>query len=378
MKILLVGEYSRLHNSLKEGLTELGHEVTIIATGDYFKNYPVDIKLYKKHNQGFLKKIKVLIYKLLKIDISSISVKNQFFNHLEKLNNFDVVQLINESPIGVLPKYEKQVITFLKKHNKKVFLLSCGADFISVKHSYDQKPAYSILEPFFNEKASKKSFYPILKYLKPEYKSLHKFVFNNVNGVIASDLDYHIPLIGHSKYLGLIANPINTQLLKFIPIKIKDRIVIFHGINRSNYFKKGSDYFDEALKIIENKFPDKVEIKIVENLPYSEYIKTYNKAHIVLDQVLAYDQGYNALEAMAKGKVVFTGAEKEFENYYHLKKVVAINALPNAKKIAKELELLILNPEKIIEIGKNAREFIVKEHDHIKTASKYLNTWNNN
>jgi DNA-binding response OmpR family regulator len=39
MKILLVGEYSRLHNSLKEGLNELGHQVTIIATGDHFKNY---------------------------------------------------------------------------------------------------------------------------------------------------------------------------------------------------------------------------------------------------------------------------------------------------------------------------------------------------
>jgi hypothetical protein len=37
----------------------------------------------------------------------------------------------------------------------------------------------------------------------------------------------------------------------------------------------------------------------------------YNKSHIVLDQVFSYDQGYNALEAMAKA-VVFTGAETEF------------------------------------------------------------------
>ena len=39
----------------------------------------------------------------------------------------------------------------------------------------------------------------------------------------------------------------------------------------------------------------------------------FDTAHILLDQVYAYDQGYNALEAMAKGKVVFTGAEKEWE-----------------------------------------------------------------
>ena len=59
MKILLVGEYSRLHNSLKEGLVELGHEVTIISTGDYFKDYPSDIKLRPKFTDGILKKIKI-------------------------------------------------------------------------------------------------------------------------------------------------------------------------------------------------------------------------------------------------------------------------------------------------------------------------------
>jgi hypothetical protein len=37
MKVLLVGEYSRLHNSLKEGLLELGHEVSIVGHQDGFK-----------------------------------------------------------------------------------------------------------------------------------------------------------------------------------------------------------------------------------------------------------------------------------------------------------------------------------------------------
>ena len=42
MKILLLGEYSRLHNSLKEGLQILGHHVIIIADGDHFKKFDVD------------------------------------------------------------------------------------------------------------------------------------------------------------------------------------------------------------------------------------------------------------------------------------------------------------------------------------------------
>ena len=377
MKILLVGEYSRLHNSLKEGLEKLGYESHIISTGDYFKNYPADIKLYRKYDRGILKKLKIGLYKLFGIDITSISLKRQFFSYCDVLKDYDVVQLINESPFGIIPKFEKQIISFLKQHNKKLFLLSSGTDYTNVKYAFEKKLRYSILQSFFEGKSSAKTFDPVLKYLRPEYKSLHDYVFQHVDGVIASDLDYHIPLKGHSKYLGLIPNPINIDNISFIRNKINDKIIIFHGINTTNYNKKGGDYFKDALKIIQNKHATKVLIEISENQPYLHYINSYNKAHIVLDQVLSYDQGYNALEAMAKGKVVFTGAEKEFKIFYDLKKTVAINALPDAHKIADALEELIFNPHKLTEIGTNAREFVGREHDYKIIAQKYLDIWAN-
>ena len=86
MRILLVGEYSRLHNSLKEGLELLDHEITLIATGDYFKNYPADIRLIRKYDSGLLKKIKVGLFILFGIDITSISIKKQFFSNKNKTN----------------------------------------------------------------------------------------------------------------------------------------------------------------------------------------------------------------------------------------------------------------------------------------------------
>ena len=111
-------------------------------------------------------------------------------------------------------------------------------------------------------------------------------------------------------------------------------------------------------------------------MPYEEYISAFDKAHIVLDQVYSYDQGYNALEAMAKGKVVFTGAEQEWLDYYKLKKdTVAINALPNTEAIAEKLSWLIENPTHILEISQNARTFVEKEHNYIAIAKRYLETW---
>ncbi|SRX54773.1 glycosyltransferase [Aequorivita sp. CIP111184] len=378
MNILLVGEYSRLHNSLKEGLLALGHEVTLVSSGDEFKSFPSDILLKRKYDSGISRKVKVGLYRMFGLDITSLSLKHQFFQHKEKFKGFDIVQLINESPFGILPKYEKEIISFLKTNNKNLFLLSCGTDYISVKYASEKKFRYSIFNPLFEGRVSEKDFYSILKYLKTEYIELHTFVFKNVAGIVASDLDYHIPLAGNKKYLGLIPNPINTSKLNYQPFSEDGKIIIFHGINRANYLKKGNDYFEMALEKIQQKYAEKVSIISVENIPYSEYIVKYNSAHILLDQVFAYDQGYNALEAMAKGKVVFTGAEIEFLDHYNLKEdEVCINALPDVKYLFEKLEDLILNPEKLASISVNARDFIEREHNYISVANKYLDVWGN-
>lgn len=371
-----MGEYSRLHNSLKEGLLVLGHQVSLVSTGDGFKDFPSDILLQHKYNEGILKKLKVGIFKLLGVNISSQSLKNQFFRQKEKFKNYDVVQLINESPFGIQPMHEKEIIGYLKQNNKKLFLLSCGTDYTSVRYAFEKKFRYSIFSPYFEGKISEKEFFPALKYLKPEYKELHHFVFEQVDGIIASDLDYDIPLQGTEKYLGLIPNPVNTEKLNFLPFSVGKKIIIFHGINRANYFKKGNDYFEAALEKLQQQYSSKIEVITVENVPYSEYIKKYNLAHIILDQVFAYDQGYNALEAMAKGKVVFTGAETEFLKSYTLgEDEVCINALPDVKNIVKKLSGLIENPEKLMAISTNARKFIEREHDYIYIAKKYLEIW---
>ncbi|TDI81028.1 MAG: glycosyltransferase family 1 protein [Bacteroidetes bacterium] len=375
MKILLVGEYSRLHNSLKEGLVVLGHEVTLIATGDLFKKFPADIQLQRKYDYGLGRKLKIVVFKLSGIDLTSVALRGQFNKQKELLKGYDVVQLINENPFGVSVSVEREIITYLKDHNKKLFLLSCGTDHISVTYAFQKKFRYSVLTPYFDGKISKAQYASVLKYISPKHKAFHDFVFEQIDGVIASDLDYHIPLEGHKKYLGLIPNPVNVDQLKFTPLIISEKIIIFHGINRRTYFKKGSDYFEKALQIIQKKYPEKVDIITVENLPYHEYINKYDRAHIVLDQVFAYDQGYNALEAMSKGKVVFTGAEKEFQDYYRLDAPVAINALPDVQSIANHLEELIMNPDKLIEIGRNATAFIDDHHHYKKIAQKYINTW---
>ena len=376
MKILLLGEYNSSHYTLKEGLQKLGHEVLVVGHGDGFKKRKADISFTLNYTQGFFGKLRTVLFKLFGIDITSLHVKKQFNSFKEQLTGFDVVQLINEVPFNTIPKIEKELLDFIFKNNKNVFLLSCGTDYVSVKYAHDKKFRYSILTPYFNNKSRKKDLWHALMYLTNSHKKLHEYVYKNIKGVLASDLDYHLPLLENEKYLGMVPNPINLKKLEYIDLDVTGKIVIFHGINRNNYYKKGNDIFEEALQILIKKHADRIEIVTVKSLPYNEYIKAFDKAHILLDQVFAYDQGFNALEAMAKGKVVFTGAEQEWLDYYAIEEdSIAINALPDAEKIAEKLEWLIVHPEKITEISKNARAFIEKEHHYVDVAKMYLEKW---
>ena len=380
MKILLIGEYSRLHNSLKEGLQKNGHKVTLLGSGDGFKNYSVDIKIDSIFfNLKLFKLFAKLIDRLFKISLNELEMYYKANKIISDLKGYDVVQLINENAFRTLPSLEILLIKTLMKNNEKLFLLSCGVDQKSVEHSLNSKFKYSILTPYFENPSLKKSFKHILKYNTREYIKLHEFILANANGVISSDIDYHIPYIKEKKYLGLIPNPINLDKIKYKKIKSTDKIKILHGVNSKNYIKKGNVFFNKALKAIENKYDNKVEIITTIDLDYNEYIKSVENCHILLDQVYAYDQGYNALEAMAIGKVVFTGAEKEWLELYNIKEnSVAINALPDHTKIIESLEWLINDPSKIMEISANAREFIEKNHNYISIAEHYEKVWSKN
>ena len=78
MKILLIGEYSNVHNTLAEGLRTLGHEVTVISNGDFWKDYPRDIDVERKPGK-----------------LGGICLMLKLWALLPRMVGYDVVQLIN-------------------------------------------------------------------------------------------------------------------------------------------------------------------------------------------------------------------------------------------------------------------------------------------
>lgn len=376
MRILLLGEYSRLHNSLKEGLLALGHEVVLVGNGDGFKQYPTDYSIEAKFLKSkFINPFRQVFSRIFSYDLAYIEQGFRFWFLLPKLKNFDVIQLINEKSIHTHPIFEIFLLKKLFRKNNKVFILSSGVDYLNLKFMLENKQLKTLMKPYFDNP----ELYPLYKYVfeyqtKSHYK-LHLFLYQKCVGYIASDFDYVLPMQTDKKFLGLIPNPINISKLKIENLHIEDKTILFLGINQWNKIQKGIPFFEDALEILKQKYKDTIKIIVAQNLPYKTYIDYYNQAHILLDQVFAYDQGYNALEAMAKGKVVVTGAEPEFETHYNLKERVAVNAKPDVNYLVDALSFLIENPTEIYKTSNNAKEFVQKFHNHIDVAKLYLKCW---
>ncbi len=377
MKVLLLGEFSRLHNSLREGLVALGHEVVLLGTGDDFKDFPVDlsIKPITVQNSAVLRLAGKIMRRVTGTDLEMYEKARRFRKLLPALQGFDVVQLINSDAIETLPALEIQLYEQLFRQNKKKFLLVCGDETPVIDQQLENELPYSVLTPYFEEKSNAKYYGYSLKYTTPPYRKLYDFVAANVNGILTSDLDYKIPLDLAGINNTMIPNPVNTEKIKFGGVTEKDKIVIFHGINKYSFVKKGSRFFEEALQQITAKYGKTVKVITANSLPYEQYSKLQQEADIVLDQVYCFDQGYNALEAMARGKVVFTGADKAFVDFYGLNRNVAVNALPDVNYLVEWLSFFIENPQEIRELGLRARAFIEQHHDYKKVAQQYIETW---
>ncbi len=374
MRILLVGEYSGFHNALKHGLKSLGHEVTIVGDGDGFKKYPVDIDLSSNYfNKNRLRrKLKAGIYRLFKIDVNDYLMLSRFRESENLLKNHEIVQFINSNALNTSSKIERKMIGFLVGNNKKVTLVACGDDHEYAKYLTEDHEGYSILDPVKNGSVPQIAFNYTYKYLEKGYQENYEYLVEKSLAIIPSNTDYAMALTHQPKAVPIIPAPVQTHRFQLEQNENLDTIEIFMGINRQNYWKKGINYFEDALQIVTTKYDGRVNITIAEDLPYDTYISQYKKAHILLDQVLCYDQGYNALEAMAQGKVVFAGGSDQYLKAHGLSEIPVIDARPDVDYLVDQLSQLIENPQSILEIGKKARNHVIAYHDCIKVAKQYL------
>lgn len=362
MKILLIGEYSNVHNTLAQGLRALGHQVTVASDGDSWKNYPRDIDLSR--------------------DSGSLSFMRRLLKALPRMRGYDVVQLINPVFFEIKAQRLMPFYRYLRRHNRKVVMGAFGMDYYWVSVNTDIRPLrYSD----FNFGDKPRTDIEAQRF-RDEWIGTPK---QTLNQAIAIDCD-GIPA-GLYEYWATYNEvhdicPQGCQIrdkMRFIPYPIVmpdiyrttffgGPVKLFVGINRGRSAYKGTDIMLRAAQALREKYPDRLEITIAEGVPFDEYQRLMNGSDAILDQLYSYTPSMNALLAMSKGIIVVGGGEPENYDILGEKELrPIINVQPNEQSVYDELEQLILHPERIPELKRQSVEYIRRHHDYIKVARQY-------
>lgn len=359
MKILLIGEYSNVHATLAEGLKALGHQVTVLSNGDFWKDYPRDINLVRTYTKWGGVKYMLKLYSLL-----------------PRLRGFDVVQLINPMFLELQAKYLFFIYDYLRKHNGKMILGAFGMDYYWVNTCTNEKPLrysdFNIDEKVRNNADALKER---ADWIGTDKERLNKYIAENCDGIVTGLYEYQVCyemfFPQKTKYIPF---PIRleqselTETQRLIPDKLK----LFIGISKGRSEYKGTDIMLKAAQKLVEKYPDLVELRIAEGVPFNQYKQMMEGSDAILDQLYSYTPSMNPLLAMSKGIICVGGGEPENYEIIHENELrPIINVLPNEESVFNELESLVHHRDRIPELKRQSVEYVKKHHDYVKVARQY-------
>ena len=356
MKILLIGEYSNVHATLAKGLRWMGHEATVLSNGDFWKNYPRDIDVSRTAGK-----------------LGGIRLMSKLYALLPRLRGYDVVQLIN--PMFFELKAERMFFfyNYLRKHNKKVFLGAYGMDYYWVHECIERKPLrYSDFNFGDKLRSDEAAIREHRDWLGTAKERLNKRIAKDCDGIITGLYEYQV-----------CYEPNFPDKTRFIPFPVKipenspateghDKLNLFIGISKERSAYKGTDIMQKAAETIAAKYPQLVALKVANGIPFAQYERMLESSDAILDQLYSYTPAMNALLAMSKGIVVVGGGEPENYEILGEKELRPIvNVAPDYDSVYRELEQLVLHPERIPELKRQSIVYIRKHHDYIKVAKEY-------
>lgn len=365
MKILLLGEYSNVHNTLARGLRELGHEVTLASNGDFWRDYSRDIDLARE--TGLWGKVSFLC---------------RLLRALPKMRGYDVVQLIN--PVFIELKTERlyYIFDYLRKHNRRVVLLAAGDDYYyPALHTRVRAMRYSDYYIGDEEHCCDFVRRQTAEWLYGDKGRLTRYVARHCDAIVACAYEYWLPyhltedtsLNGERLDRKLHSIPF-ACVLPCSPVRRVDgKVRFFIGISRERSELKGTDIMLQAARDLQSMYPDKMELVVANGVPFDEYCRMMESSDVLLDQIYSYGPGMNALMAMSRGMVAVSGAEPEHYELLGEDEVRPIvNVWPSYDSVYEDIRNLVLNPGLVNKLKEQSREYVARNHEYVSVARSYV------
>lgn len=365
MKILLLGEASFVHSHLKRGLEALGHRVVTISDGNNYHDAPADVSLRRNKRLGKLGGLAVLL---------------RLLANLPLLMGNDVVQIHNYQFVPLRMRWNKWLIRFLKRHNKCIVKGCFGDDPLVLQRQREGVPRYS--DTFFCGRAQheEENKEREAEQQLPEIVSCWKETTEKADALAACLYEYYkiyaiAPYRERLHYL-----PLPIQISATPRVKgTDDKISVLVGLQPQRDYLKGAGKIALMLEDIARRYPDRLEIKRVEGVPYEEFCQLLDAADVYVDQLYSFSPAMGALAAMARGAVVIGGGEEEYYSFIDeqtLRPIINVSPEASFEENVRTIESVLLDRSRLQQLSRESVAFVRKHHDLVVVAKRYEALYN--
>ena len=360
MKILLLGEASFVHSTLRKGFRTLGHEVTLVSSGNVW-NCPRDIDVSRDMKWGKLGGLKVVW---------------KFLWNIRSLVGNDIVQMNDFHTIPLKMKWNKLFFMFIKRYNKKVVRGCWGDDIVVFDAQARGVLAYSDTHIGTCPINVEENKWRMEEQHLPEFVSCCRYVNNHVDAFAACLYEYYVYYDNDEFRSRLHYMPLPIEIPSH-GIRVRGQqwpIKVLVGIQKRRDFIKGASIIASLVEKIAEDHPDKVEVRKVYDVPYNDYCKMLEESDVLVDQFYSFTPSMNSLAAMARGTVVIGGGEEEYYEFIDEKELrPIINVRPQQDEYNVEvLRNALLTPGVISQLSRESIAFVRKHHDYINVSRQYI------
>ena len=370
MKILLIGEASFVHNTLKKGLEECGHRVTTMSAGNGWHDAPRDIDLRRDMRWGKLSGLKVVW---------------QMLRHLPSLCGNDVVQIHNYQFVPLMYSWNTLLLRFLKLVNKRVVKGCFGDDVQIFRRQAQGVPAYS--DTFWNGKTQNLEPHRerIAEVIEHGAEAAWRKTTEMADALVACLYEYWLdynepPFAAKLHYIPLpIVVPVIAPTTAPHRATLQSPIQVLVGIQPQRDFMKGAMRIAAFVEEVAHCHPGCLHIKYVEGVPYDEYQRLLSEADVLVDQLYGYTPSMNSVAAMARGTVVIGGGEEEYYDFigeHTLRPIINVRPDVADEQNVEAIEKAFFTEGALERLSRESVEFVRKYHDSRYVAAQYERLYN--
>lgn len=366
MKILFLGDYSNLHATIAAELKKRGHEVTLVSDRGGSMLTPADTFLARSPGLR-----------------GSLSYMGRVLSLLSRWKGYDVVQLINPHFLNLRPGKIRKVFDYLRRNNGSVFLTLAGND-----HTFVDACMNSDMFRFSEFRVGdsiteyEKSVGEGHGWLAPELAELDNYIYSHIDGAMSVLPEYDMAAADKLGGRLLFTNlPVDVASIPWSPLVLDGPVRFFIGLKDGREVQKGTDLLLRMARNLEARYPGRCIVTEARNLSLTDYLSQMAESHIVLDQLYSYSPATNALQAMAMGKVVGSGAQPEYYRYLGIpdrekeRPVIPLSPLISMEEWEERFSSFIENPALLTDIGRQSRLLVEAHNDVRQIAPLFESHW---